>query len=107
MLFKTQYVYTKNFVSKLLNLAETCIPNKVVTIRPTDPPWITSAIKKHIRKRKRAYRKAKRTNLSSDWTRFKKLRNEIVSMIRKSKQSLNENLATKLRSSRQWWTILK
>ncbi|MCG8078294.1 MAG: hypothetical protein JAY75_18895, partial [Candidatus Thiodiazotropha taylori] len=103
--------YTKNLVQKMLNLAEMCIPNKVVTIRPTDPPWITSTIKRYIRKRKRAYRKAKRTNLTSDWSNFKKLRNKVVSMIRKSKQTLNDNLSNKLKSgnlsSKQWWTILK
>ena len=61
------------------------IPNKVVMIRPSEPTWMNSNIRKHIRKRKRAYRKAKRTNLQIDWVRFKHLRNETTSLIRDSK----------------------
>ena len=63
-----------------------CIPNKTVTIRPSDPPWITSTIKRYIRKRKRAYRKAKHTKLPSHWNKFKQLRNKVVSLIRESKK---------------------
>ena len=58
--------YAKSLIEQLLDLAGTCIPNKVVTIRPGDPPWITSRIKLLIRKRKRAYRKARRTDNPSD-----------------------------------------
>ena len=53
-------VYAQNIVKTLNALTETCVPNKIVTFRPSDPPWLTTAIKKHIRKRKRAYRKAKK-----------------------------------------------
>ena len=42
-----------------------CLPNKVITIRPLDPPWIRTSIKRHIRERNRAYKKGK-TNQSSD-----------------------------------------
>ena len=94
-----------------MSLAETCIPNKTVTIRPTDPPWITSHIKRLIRTRKRAYRKAKRTQDPSDWNKFKHFRNKITAAIRESKKALNDNLAEKLKSSdlssKQWWSILK
>lgn len=54
-------------------IAQECIPNRRIKIKPTEPPWITSDIKRHIRKRKRAYRKVKRTNLESDWKKFKKV----------------------------------
>ena len=55
-------VYAKNFYEHLIEITDFCIPNRQVTIRPTEPPWITTLIKKHIRMRKRAYKKAKRTN---------------------------------------------
>ena len=103
--------YAKEFTDKLKNLAETCIPNKTVTIRPTDPPWITPHIKRQIRTRKRAYRKAKRTQDSSDFNKFKHFRNKIIAAIRESKKTLNDNIAEKLKSSdlssKQWWSILK
>ena len=103
--------YAKGLIDKLLHLAEDSIPNKVITIRPTDPPWITSQIKRLIRKRKRAYRNAKRTQNPSDWYKFKQCRNKVISAIRESKQALNDHLAEKLKfsnlSSKQWWSILK
>ena len=48
-------VYAKALINKILDLSKQCIPNKVVTIRPSDPPWMNSYIRKQIRKRKRAY----------------------------------------------------
>ena len=76
-------IYPKDLVEKLLEPAGTCIPNKVVTIRPTDPSWITSHIKQLIRKHKRAYRKARRTG---DWHKFKQIR-------KKNVFQLSENLS--------------
>ena len=104
-------VYAKALVDKILEFSKQSIPNKVVTIRPSEPTWMNSNIRKHIRKRKRAYRKAKRTNLQIDWVRFKHLRNETTSLIRDSKNALTDSLANKLKSdslsSKQWWSLLK
>ena len=104
-------VYATALVDKILDLSKQCIPNKVVTIRPADPPWMNSSIRKHIRKRKRAYRRAKRTNLLNDWSIFKRLRNETTSLIRNSKKAMTDSLANKLKSdslsSKQWWSLLK
>ena len=104
-------VYAQNIVKTLNALTETCVPNKIVTFRSSDPPWLTTVIKKHIRKRKRAYRKAKQTNLQTHWVKFKHLRNLVTSMIRESKKAFHDNIANKLKSdslsSKQWWTILK
>ena len=55
--------YCENLIEHLQSINEMCIPNKVITIRPSDPPWIATSIKRHIRKRKRAYKRAKQTNL--------------------------------------------
>ena len=104
-------VYAKNFYEHLIELTNSCIPNRQVTIRPTEPPWITTLIKKHIRMRKRAYKKAKRTNTQANWVKFRRLRNETTSMIRNSKKSYIDSLSNKLKSenlsSKQWWTVLK
>ena len=45
-------------------------------IRQREPQWLTTSIKLYIRKRKRAYRKAKRSNLPNDWKNFKMLCNK-------------------------------
>ena len=51
--------YAKNITDTILSLSKSCIPNKFVRIRPSEPPWMTTIIKQQIRKRKRAFRRAK------------------------------------------------
>ena len=104
-------VCANNLNAAITGLALECIPNRVVRIKPSDPPWITSTLKRFIRKRKRAYRKAKKTNLESNWKKFRKLRNRTITMIRDSKQSFYDKIADKLKcetlSSKDWWSTLK
>ena len=46
--------YATNISYRIMAIAKQCIPNKVVTIKPSDPRWLTTKIKQFIRKRKRA-----------------------------------------------------
>ena len=63
-------IHAKHINSCFLSLAEKCIPNKHVRIKPLDPPWLTATIKCNIRKRKRAY-KNRHANLEAHWATFK------------------------------------
>jgi len=103
--------FTKTLTNTVLATAADCIPSKEVTVRPAKPPWLSSEIKLKIRKRKRAYRKAKTTNSTSNWTRFCVLRNDVVSLVRLAKSNYYDSLAFKLKSnnysSRDWWKVLK
>ena len=81
--------YATNISNTILTITSECIPNKCITVKPSDPPWITSHLKRQIRKRRRAYKKAKATNRSHHWVKFKKLRNEVTTLIRNCKQHLN------------------
>ena len=98
--------FNKDISTKLLRISEHCIPNKVVRIRPFETPWITSVIKRKIRARKRAYRKARIVNTPYYWDKFRRLRNDITNLIRESKNSYYENLSLKLKlpglSSKGW-----
>ena len=104
-------VYANNINKSINTLASECIPNRHVRIKPSDPPWITSTIKYYIRKRKRAFRRAKRTGIDTHWEKFRKLRNKAVNMIRTSKKSyydlIAERLKSKTLSARDWWSTLK
>ena len=104
-------IYSANITAKLLEISKLCIPNKIIRIRPSEPTWMNSSIKKLIRKRKRAFRKAKRSQSPAHWAKFKQIRNDVVTAIRQSKKSLLDNLANKLKNntltSRDWWTTLK
>ena len=77
-----------NEVIKLeLNSAmNTYIPKKIIRVRPQDKPWINSEIKCKIRKRNRVHKKAKFRNLASDWENIRRIRNEIIYMIREAKK---------------------
>ena len=101
----------KNITDTILSLSKSCIPNKFVRMRPSEPPWMTTIIKQQIRKRKRAFRRAKQTKTVVQWAIFKRIRNNVVSLIRESKQNIEEKLSTKLKSqslsSRDWWRTLK
>ena len=64
----------KDMTDAITKAAEDSIPNKTVTIRPNDPPWITSHIRLLIRKRKLTYRKFKKSKQNHHWTKYKTLR---------------------------------
>ena len=104
-------LYASNLNSTILSLTKECIPNKSIRVRTSDPPWITTLLKRQIRKRKRLYRKAKQTNLERHWIKFRQLRNETNTMICNSKQQFYDNIAEKLKtkslSSKDWWSTLK
>ena len=104
-------IYAENFTSKLLELCQATIPNKMITIRSSDPPWINGYIRKLIRKRKRAHKRAKRLNIAENWRAFRKLRNDVIIAIRESKKDLKNRLAEKLKSEnisgKDWWKTFK
>ena len=104
-------LYASNLNSTILSLTNECIPNKYIRVRTSDPPWITTLMKRQIRKRKQLYRKAKQTNLERHWIKFRQLRNETNTMIRNSQQQFYDNIAEKLKSkslsSKDWWSTLK
>ena len=71
--------YAESITYIIIENVSNTIPNKTITINPHEPAWMTLEIKRKIRQRKRYYRKAKRTNSAQHWSKFKKLRNEIIS----------------------------
>ena len=74
-------------------------------------PWLTTFLKRKIRQRKRAYKKARRTHLENHWLKFKTLRNEVIDLIRNSKKQYFDSIAKKLKSKslspKDWWATLK
>ena len=72
--------YAENFTEKLIEFCSLAIPNKMVTIRPSAPPWLNSRVRSAIRKRKRAHKIAKRLNNEEAWRKYRVLRNESVKL---------------------------
>lgn len=104
-------VNVQQITDALITAAEQSIPNKVVTIRPAQHPWITCHIKNLIRKRKRNFRKFKRTSNNCFWENYKTFRNQTVSEIRKSKQDyynkLDMLLSTETTNTKLFWKTAK
>ena len=105
-----------NIINEVINLElnsamNTCIPKKIIRVRPRDKPWINSEIKCKIRKRNRVHKKAKFRNLASDWEIFRRIRNEIIDMIREAKKQyiikLQNSLIDKSIPPGKWWRIFK
>ena len=87
--------YTNNLTEHIIKSSTKHIPNKVINIRPSDPSWLNTNIKKLITKRKRFYTKYKKTRANSDYEAYKKIRNHVNKEIRKSKQDVNDKFAEK------------
>ena len=104
-------IHTKNITDHIISISKACIPNRLTRIKPDEPFWMNINIKRYIRKRKKAYKQAKRINIPSHWRKFRAIRNKVINMIRESKKTLNETIENKLNSntltSRDWWSTLK
>ena len=101
----------KLVTNNIFEAAEVSVPNRVVTIRPKDPPWMHNDIRKSIRQRNRTHKLAKSTNDPTHWARFREARNRVTTLIRNSKINYFKKLATSLQqgnlSSKDWWKITK
>ena len=68
---------TINFSTKYMSLVRECIPEKTVTIRPKDKPWFDSTLRKTNRKRDRLRNIALKYKRESDWSKYRKIRNQV------------------------------
>ncbi|KAK6171783.1 hypothetical protein SNE40_018213 [Patella caerulea] len=87
------------------------IPTKVVTIRPNDKPFMNNAIRIKIRNRNRAHKRAKKTNSPNHWLLFRKVRNEVITLIREAKSNFKDKLEQQINIKNlppnKWWKIAK
>ena len=98
------------FMSVFHLIASECVPNGMCIIRPKDKPWMNSDIRKEMRKRDRLYRRVKMGHVET-LADYKRSRNKVVSLIRKSKveqeQHIVDSLSTERSSSKTWWQSLR
>ena len=66
---------------------------------------MNNAIRRKIRKQNHIYKKAKKTNSKSFNMRYKKMRNEIVKLMRKSKRDNLQKMMTQ--GKKQFWRTIK
>ena len=102
--------YASKLTDKLLDFCGECIPNKIVTIRTSDPPWFHNDIRKMLRRRKRAYKKAKSTNNPIHIESYKQLRNQTNHLVRSAKKDHFDKLASALQNTTDqsdFWKLIK
>ena len=75
----------------ILDSMDKHIPSKMIQSSKHQAAWINREIKKAIKKRNRLYSKAKSSNNTSDWDRFKNQKRITQSAIRKAYWSHIEN----------------
>jgi hypothetical protein len=68
------------YTNVILQAAGETIPNKIITVRKTEPSWMNGAIRRAIRKRNRFQRQAKKSNLPVHWANFRKSRNKTIAL---------------------------
>lgn len=86
-----------NFINEqfneiLLNTANRHIPKVTFTVRPNDKPWMSNNLRKNMRQRNRLYQKAKISNSSLHWHKYKQKRNEVVELVRQAKSNYMQKL---------------
>ena len=103
--------YAENVTTCLTELAKKHVPNKTIICRPSDPPWLTTYIRKLIRKRKRLFSKFKKSKNPNDFVNYKTFRNTVTIEIRKSKKKQIDKLTEKINNNtncpKDWWKTLK
>ena len=62
---------TEVWTSTVLDIAKHTIPNKIVTIRPSDKPWYSNPLRLLCRKKDRYYKRAKQINSPELWEKYK------------------------------------
>jgi hypothetical protein len=99
---------TRSIVKIFINEVDKAIPNRIIRVRKDSPPWLTTEIKKNIR---RHHKRAKRSELADDWTRFRRIRNRCNKLVINSQNDyfpkLSSKIASESRGSKQYWNIIK
>ena len=102
----------ESFTQQLLSVADETVPNRMVTVRPSDKPWYTTAHRKLLRKKNRMFQIYKCSKNMENWEKFTTSRKMYQEEIKLAKQNFEEkqlrNLADEgIKNSKKWWTLLK
>ena len=65
---------TEKFTSVILEAAHESIPRRTITIKSNNKPWVTGTLKREISKPDRYFKKAKQTDSTHDWEKWRQQR---------------------------------
>ena len=92
---------TELFISAIHQAAIASIPIKRKKLQPKQKPWITSELKRNIRKRDRLFKIAKQKQDAFSWDRWRYQRNYVTTINRRLKNDFYQNQVQKLLSYKQ------
>ena len=94
-----------------LNTADNAIPNRLKTVRKDSRPWITTSIKKFIRRKNRIHKKAKHANSINHGEKYRTTRNKCNNLIKMAKNdyfsTISENIKAVSFGSKNLWSLVK
>ena len=93
-----------NWHRKFMDVISICIPQQTLKGR-RNVPWLTKNIIRHMRKRNAAFHATKRSDRPEVATKYKKLRNKVVKMLREAKNLYLNRL--NVGSKKQFWKAVK
>ena len=86
----------------------TCVDQFIPRIRIKDsnrPPWIDADVLQLIRKRERVRRRAKITDSTYQWSKFRKIRSQVKKLIKFNKRNYIDKLGNSLKSNpKKFWS---
>lgn len=94
------------FNNMILSIFDRHAPIKEIRVTKPKAPWMTQGIKISMRQRDLALSQFKRTRSDNDWIRYKQLRNNTLSMVRRGKKAYLDALSSK-NNPRETWSALR
>ena len=106
-ILRTQNIDSKigMFNEMLLGLFNNHAPVKEVRITKPRAPWLTDEIKQAKKQKLKALQKYKRERTDDSRNRYKQLRNQTVSLVRRAKKQYLENICAENNSFKTWNTL--
>ena len=102
----------EKFTDNVFSFVKTCIPSKLVTIRPDDKSWFDSEIRHFSRIRDRLKRKALKSGNSNDCKKYKHARNKVNNFKKHAKENFYNNLELSLsefynNDKKKFWQVIR
>ena len=99
------------FKNTLLNAVDKHVPSKMSPTK-VSLPWITKSLKRHMRKRDRLYKKAKRSGnnkCTPTWKNYRSQRNKVVQLLKSAHNSYLDNvIGESLQDNpKRFWSYVK
>ena len=91
----------KNYFMQVVQM---CVPRATVKVK-TNVPWMNQTIHKAMKKCDSLFRVAKRSSDPTHWSKYKRQRNYVVTLLRKSKREFFQQLNT--RDAKTFWKTVR